>query len=57
MFFFIQVFMRLAALELAGRLPDRSLKTLYLTDAGISLALFMGCFWPFLSAFFAIAGN
>jgi hypothetical protein len=57
MFFFIQVFMRMAALELVGRIPDQSLKALYLTDACVSMALFITCFWPFLTAFYINSFN
>jgi hypothetical protein len=52
LFFFLQLFMRSAALVLAGRLPERSMNVLYYTDALLSVALFMVCFWPFLAAFF-----
>lgn len=52
LFFFIQVFMRITALVLARRLPDRPLKTLYYADAVISFALFLVSFWPFLTAFY-----
>jgi hypothetical protein len=53
LFFFLQVFMRIAALVLVSRLPERSLKILYYADAGLSAALFVACFWPFLTAFYA----
>jgi hypothetical protein len=52
LFFFLQVFMRLAALVLVSRLPERSLKTLFYADALASAALFVACFWPFLTAFY-----
>jgi hypothetical protein len=53
LFFFIQVFMRMAALELAGRLPEKSWKTLFYMDAALSGALFVTCFWPFFIALYA----
>ena len=52
LFFFLQLFMRMAALVLVRRLPERSLKSLYYIDAGVSAALFIACFWPFLTAFY-----
>jgi hypothetical protein len=52
LFFFVQVFMRIAGLLLARGLPERSLKILYYADAGISAAFFVACFWPFLTAFY-----
>jgi hypothetical protein len=52
LFFFIQIFMRMAALFMASRLSDKSLKALYYADAGLSAALFIACFWPFLIAFY-----
>jgi len=52
LFFFVQIFMRLAALVLVSHLPYRSLKPLIYVDAGISVALFIACFWPFLTAFY-----
>jgi hypothetical protein len=52
LFFFIQIFMRIAALILVSRLPERSLRILFYTDAGLSAALFVACFWPFLVALY-----
>jgi hypothetical protein len=52
LFFFIQIFLRIAALVLVSRLPEPSIKTLYYTDALVSAALFIFCFWPFLTAFY-----
>jgi hypothetical protein len=52
LFFLAQVFMRIAGLVLVRRLPERSLIVLFYTDAGISAALFLVCFWPFLTAIF-----
>jgi hypothetical protein len=51
LFFFMQLFMRIGALWLASRLPERSLKALYYADALLSATLFIACFWPFLAAF------
>jgi hypothetical protein len=56
LFFFIQLFMRTAALVLAGRLPERSMNILYFTDALLSATLFLVCFWPFLAALFQASG-
>jgi hypothetical protein len=53
LFFFIQIFMRIAALVLVSRLPERKLQLLFYTDAGLSAALFIACFWPLLTAFYA----
>jgi hypothetical protein len=52
LFFFIQIFMRVVALVLVSRVPERSLKTFFYADAGVSAALFVACFWPFLIAFY-----
>jgi hypothetical protein len=52
MFFFIQIFMRAVALVLVSHVPERSLRTLFYADAGVSAALFVACFWPFLTAFY-----
>jgi hypothetical protein len=52
LFFFIQLFMRIAALVMAGWLPERSVKVFYYTDVLLSAALFLVCFWPFLAALF-----
>jgi Flp pilus assembly protein TadB len=52
LFFFIQIFMRIAALVFVSRLRYRSLKPLIYIDAVISVALFVACFWPFLTAFY-----
>jgi hypothetical protein len=50
LFFFIQIFMRMAALVIVSRLPEKSLKVLFYADAGLSATLFIACFWPFLIA-------
>jgi hypothetical protein len=52
LFFLIQIFIRVAALVLVSRLPERSLKILFYADAAVSAALFVACFWPFLTAFY-----
>jgi hypothetical protein len=52
LFFFIQIFMRIAALIIVNRLPEKSLKALFYIDGGLSAALFIACFWPFLTAFY-----
>jgi len=52
LFFFMQVFMRIAGLVLVSRLPERSLTTLFYADALVSGALFIACFWPLLTAFY-----
>jgi hypothetical protein len=52
MFFLAQTFMRVAALVLVSHLPYQSLKPLVYADAGLSVALFVTCFWPFLAAFY-----
>jgi hypothetical protein len=52
LFFFMQIFIRIAALVLVSRLSDKSLKALFYTDAGLSVTLFLACFWPFLAAFY-----
>jgi hypothetical protein len=57
LFFFIQLFMRGAALVLVSRLPERSATALYYTDAILSAALFIVCFLPFLSSFFLHVSN
>jgi hypothetical protein len=54
LFFFIQLFMRMAAMVLVSRLPEGSLKSLYYADALVTAALFITCFWPFLTAFYKI---
>ncbi len=52
LFFFMQIFMRIAALVLVSRMAEPSLKILFYADGGISAALFVACFWPFLAAFY-----
>jgi hypothetical protein len=52
LFFFIQIFMRMAALVIVSRLPDKSWKTLFYMDAALSTALFVTCFWPFFIALY-----
>jgi hypothetical protein len=52
LFFFIQIFMRIAGLVLSARIPEHSLQLLCYADAGLSMALFLAFFWPFLAAFY-----
>jgi hypothetical protein len=52
LFFLIQLFMRIAALNLSGRLPVQFLRPLYYSDAVLSVGLFIACFWPFLTSFY-----
>jgi hypothetical protein len=48
LFFFTQLFMRLAALILVIHLPGKGLNTLFWADFLISVTLFLISFWPFL---------